>query len=45
MSKLNIGEDVEEMLRSDLAPRLDGAKNLREQLVMPIAFASASAAI
>lgn len=30
LGKLNIGEDIEEMLRSNLALELDGAKNLRE---------------
>ncbi|CAI1134303.1 Bacterioferritin [Serratia liquefaciens] len=30
LGKLNIGEDIEEILRSDLALELDGAKNLRE---------------
>ncbi len=30
LGQLNIGEDVEEMLRSDSALELDGAKNLRE---------------
>jgi bacterioferritin len=32
LGKLNIGEDIEEMLRSDLALELDGAKNLRESI-------------
>lgn len=33
LGKLNIGEDVEEILRSDLTLELDGAKGLREGIV------------
>ncbi|MCA7015358.1 bacterioferritin [Dickeya dadantii] len=32
LGKLNIGEDIEEMLRSDLALELDGARDLREAI-------------
>ncbi|ANE75070.1 bacterioferritin [Dickeya solani] len=32
LGKLNIGEDIEEMLRSDLALELEGARDLREAI-------------
>ncbi|MGM3191206.1 bacterioferritin [Dickeya dadantii subsp. dieffenbachiae] len=32
LGKLNIGEDIEEMLRSDLVLELDGARDLREAI-------------